>query len=134
MYIYVTFHVDRCKFIVLFMYTDVNLWYFSCTPMYIYGTFHIHRYIFMVLFMYTDVHLWYFSCTAMYIYGTFHIHRCTFMLPRSASFKMRNVSDEICREIQNTHFTFNNIFPENRAVYEIMWKNSVQRCRPHVTI
>ena len=31
---------------------------------------------------------------------------------------MRNVSDKICRENQNTKFTFNNIlFSENRAVY-----------------
>jgi len=27
-----------------------------------------------------------------------------------------------CRENQNTHFTFNNFFSENRAVYEITWK------------
>jgi hypothetical protein len=26
----------------------------------------------------------------------------------------------------NTHFTFNNIFPENRIVYDTMWKNVVQ--------
>jgi len=25
-------------------------------------------------------------------------------------------------------------FFENRAVYEIMWKNVVERCRPHMTI
>jgi hypothetical protein len=25
-------------------------------------------------------------------------------------------------ENQNTHFMLNNIFPENRAVYEVMWK------------
>jgi len=35
---------------------------------------------------------------------------------------MRNVSDEKYRHNQNTHFIFNNFFPENRAVYEIMWK------------
>jgi hypothetical protein len=35
---------------------------------------------------------------------------------------MRIVSDEICRENQNTHFMFNTIFPENRAIYEIMWE------------
>ena len=38
---------------------------------------------------------------------------------------MRNVSDKSCRENQNTDFVFRNVFPENRAVYEIMWKNSV---------
>jgi hypothetical protein len=39
---------------------------------------------------------------------------------------MRNVSDESCRENHNTHFMFENFFfSENRAVYEIMWKNMV---------
>jgi hypothetical protein len=38
---------------------------------------------------------------------------------------MRNVSDKSCRENQNTHFVFSNFFclPENRAVYEVTWKN-----------
>ena len=35
---------------------------------------------------------------------------------------MRNVSDKSCRENQNTHFVFNDYFPENRGVYEITWK------------
>jgi len=35
---------------------------------------------------------------------------------------MRNVSDKSCRENQNTHIIFNNFFPKNHAVYEIMWK------------
>ena len=39
------------------------------------------------------------------------------------SFRIRNVSDNGCRETQNTHFMFNIFFPEIRAVYEIMWKN-----------
>ena len=26
----------------------------------------------------------------------------------------------------NTHFMFNNIFPENRMVYDTMWKNVVE--------
>jgi hypothetical protein len=29
---------------------------------------------------------------------------------------------------------FNNIFPENRAVYEIMWKNIVKPDRAQMTI
>jgi hypothetical protein len=41
---------------------------------------------------------------------------------------MRNISDEICRENRNTiysqYFSF-----QNRAVYEIMWKNAVERGR-----
>ena len=49
---------------------------------------------------------------------------------------MRNVSDKNCTEIQNTHFVFSNIFSplENRAVYETMWKNTVEPNRPNMTI
>jgi len=35
----------------------------------------------------------------------------------------------MCREIRNTHFVFSNFPPpppENRAVYEIMWKKFVE--------
>jgi len=47
---------------------------------------------------------------------------------------MRNVSDKSCGETQNTNFVSNIFFFENRAVYEIMWKNVVERCRPQITI
>jgi hypothetical protein len=47
---------------------------------------------------------------------------------------MRNVSDKSCRENKNTHLMFNNFFFLNRAVYEIMWKNIVERDRPQVKI
>ena len=48
---------------------------------------------------------------------------------------MRSVSDRICRENQNVHFTSHNfIFFENRVVYEIIWKNIVKPGRPHRTI
>ena len=46
---------------------------------------------------------------------------------------MRNVSDESGRENQTTHFTFNNFFFENSAVYEITWKNIVEPDRPQMT-
>jgi len=46
---------------------------------------------------------------------------------------MRNVSDKSCRENQNTHFMFNNLFSENSAVNEIMWKNMVQPEIPQMT-
>jgi hypothetical protein len=46
---------------------------------------------------------------------------------------MRNVSDESFRENQNTHFVFSDFFPENRAVYKIMWKYLVQSDRPQMT-
>jgi hypothetical protein len=41
-------------------------------------------------------------------------------------------SDKIFRENQNTHFVFNNFFFffENRAVYEIVFKNIVDADRP----
>jgi hypothetical protein len=41
-----------------------------------------------------------------------------------------------CRENQKTHFVFSNFFFsfENRAVYEIMWKNNVGPDRPQMTI
>ena len=47
---------------------------------------------------------------------------------------MRNVSDKSCRENQNKHFTLNNFLPENRAVYEIMWKTMVEPDRPLMAI
>jgi len=46
---------------------------------------------------------------------------------------MRNVPDKICRENRNTHFVLSNFFFENRAVYEIMWKNIVERGMPQMT-
>ena len=41
--------------------------------------------------------------------------------------KMRNAPDKNYRENQNTRFMFSIIFPENRPVLEIMWKNIVER-------
>jgi hypothetical protein len=41
---------------------------------------------------------------------------------------MRNVSDKSCRENQNTYS--NIFFYENKAVYKIMWKNTVEPDRP----
>ena len=46
---------------------------------------------------------------------------------------MRNVSDEICSENRNAYFMFNNV-SENRAVYEIIWKNIVEPDRQQMTI
>ena len=64
--------------------------------------------------------------------GILHEHFCTFMTTsRWILHRMRNVSDKSCREIQNTHFMFNNFFSENCAVYEIMWKNILQPDTAH---
>jgi hypothetical protein len=45
---------------------------------------------------------------------------------------MGSGSDTICRENQNTHFIFNNLFFYNRAVYGIMWKNVIEPDRPQM--
>jgi hypothetical protein len=42
--------------------------------------------------------------------------------------------EKSCTENQNTHFMFSNFFFENRAVYEIMWKNIVEWGRLQMTI
>ena len=55
-----------------------------------------------------------------------HVDRYTLIITsRSVLLRMRNFSDKITRENQNTHFMFSTSPPpsENRAVYEIMWKN-----------
>jgi hypothetical protein len=69
------------------------------------------------------------------ITGTLHKDRDTFQITsHSVLLRMRNVSDKSCRENQNTHFVFSNCFPENRTVYEMMWKNIVERGRPQMAI
>ena len=48
---------------------------------------------------------------------------------------MRYISDKHCRERQYTYFVFSNVFSlENHAVYEIMWKNNVERGGQHMAI
>jgi len=39
---------------------------------------------------------------------------------------MKKVADKSCRENQNTHFTFSTGFFKDHAVYDIMWKITVQ--------
>ena len=49
--------------------------------------------------------------------------------------RMKNISDKICRENQNTLFVFQLIFfLENCAVFEIMWKSTVESGRPQIAI
>jgi hypothetical protein len=50
---------------------------------------------------------------------------------RSLILRMRNFSDKVGRENQNTHFVFNNFFFENHAVYDLMWKNIVEKGASH---
>ena len=48
---------------------------------------------------------------------------------------MRNISDKICGENQNTLFMFKIPFflKKNRTNYEIKWQNGVESERPFVT-
>jgi len=62
--------------------------------------------------------------------GTLRGDLCAFVIiSRSNLLRMRNVSGESCRGIQNTNFVF-----KNRAVYEMMWKNIVEPAKPQMTI
>jgi hypothetical protein len=47
--------------------------------------------------------------------------------------RKRNVSEKIAEKIK-THISCIKPFSENRAAYEIMWKNDVEPNRPQVTI
>jgi len=47
---------------------------------------------------------------------------------------MRNSSDKHCRGNQNTFCDQYISLPANLAIYEIMWKHTVQTERPQVTI
>ena len=57
---------------------------------------------------------------------TFFIISCSFLL------RMRNVSEKKIVEQIKTHFLYSITLFENRAVYEIMWQNMVQRGRPQM--
>jgi len=64
--------------------------------------------------------------------GTLHEDQYTFfVISRSVIPRMKNVSDKSRRENRNTHFFSSS---ENRAVYEIIWTNIVERSRPQMTI
>ena len=62
------------------------------------------------------------------------LHLIFLIMCRSVLHRMREISDKCCRGNQNTHFAFNNFFPENRAVYEIMWQSIVELDRPQRTL
>jgi len=57
------------------------------------------------------------------------------IISRSVLLRRKSIADKSCRESQNTHFVFNNIFSsENRVVYEIMWQNMVEPERPQMAV
>jgi hypothetical protein len=66
-----------------------------------------------------------------------HGDKYTFMIiSRSVLLRMKNISDNSCRKNENTLVTGNTFFFffENRAVYDITCKNTVETGRPHMTI
>jgi len=47
---------------------------------------------------------------------------------------MQNVSDKVVERIK-THILYSiTFFPENRAVYEIMWENIIEPDKLHMTM
>jgi len=61
--------------------------------------------------------------------------RTVMAMYHTALLRMRYVSDQSCRENLHTRFLCSvTPPPENRAAYEIMWKNIVQPDRPQMTI
>jgi hypothetical protein len=69
------------------------------------------------------------------ITGTWHEDKYTFLIIScSVLFRIKNISDETCRENQSTHFTFSNFSFENRAICEIIWKNVIVPARPQVIV
>jgi len=65
-----------------------------------------------------------------------YVRTCTFVIiSRSVLLRMKNVLVKIRgTENQNTHFEFHNNFFENRAIYEIKWKNIIECGRPQMAI
>jgi len=60
---------------------------------------------------------------------------CTFMIiSRRIIHRMRNVSGKSCRENQNTHFMFHNMFPKIVPFMRQCGKNIVEWDRPRMTI
>jgi hypothetical protein len=51
----------------------------------------------------------------------------------SARLRMRNISQQNCRENQNTCLMLSNSFSESRAVDEIMWESVLESDRPQMT-
>ena len=67
--------------------------------------------------------------------GTLHEDQYTFsIISPSVLLGMKNFSDGSSRETRNTYFIFSNFFSKNRAMYEIIRKNTVKQGRPKMTM
>jgi hypothetical protein len=66
--------------------------------------------------------------------GTLHEDQYTYLIVSLSVLGVRNIKKN-CREYQNTHLISSNFwFFESLIVYDIMWKNIVERGRPQMTI
>jgi hypothetical protein len=60
--------------------------------------------------------------------------RTFIIISRSFLLTMRNISDNSCKETENSHFRFDNIFfYENGVIYDLRWKN-IQPDGLHINI
>ena len=76
-----------------------------------------------------------FDLNLTWITGTLHGDLRTYVILTCWIFlRMRSVWGKGCRENQNTCVKFSNVFPENCAVYKIIWKNIVEPKKPQVTV
>ena len=67
--------------------------------------------------------------------GTLRDDQYTFqIIYPSVLLRMINISGKSCGETRNKHFMLNNLFFENRAMYETMWKNVVEHRISQITI
>ena len=98
-------------------------WWFPCKPKHVGAILLILKCFNNSTFFNVGCISWKLKCWR--VTGTVHEDLCIFLITsRSVLLKMRNVLDKSCRETQNTHIMFNSFFFENRAVYEIIWKNA----------
>jgi len=62
------------------------------------------------------------------ITGTLHEDQYTvFIIPRSIFLRMRNVSEEICRENQNERNMFSNVFWKSCSLWDNVGKHCISR-------
>jgi hypothetical protein len=66
--------------------------------------------------------------------GTLYEGIYTFMTAPCRILTMRNVSNNMFRENQNTHFIFNNLFSKHHAIYKIRLKNMAEPATSQATI
>jgi hypothetical protein len=58
-----------------------------------------------------------------------------YIFDRRSFLGMKNISDDLVKRLETQFLCSKTFFsPENRAVCKIMWKDTVDRDRPHVTI